>query len=244
MRPRLLVFVSLVDLSCPLLAEAADADVKVSSIGYAPGRVKRASVTASATEWKLVRDADGGVVASGSLSAAKADPDTAQSIAIADFTSVTETGKFYLEIPGVGRSVNFPIGSNVYREAFVATMIGFYGWRCNTAVSLTWKGQTYAHEACHRDDGHTDSIGSAGKRDATKGWHDAGDYGKYTVNAGITIGSLLAAWEEYQKVIETYHGDIPESGGPLPDYLAEIPWSWSGCSRCSTRPPTERSRTS
>src|SRR5512137_1465725 len=100
MRPHLPAFLSLVALSWSLAAEAADSDVKVSSIGYLPGRSKRASVTASGTQWKLVRDADGSVAASGNLSAAKSDPDTSQSIAVADFSSVTETGKFYVEVTG------------------------------------------------------------------------------------------------------------------------------------------------
>jgi endoglucanase len=110
----------------------------------------------------------------------------------------------------VGRSVTFPSGSDGYREAFVATLLGFHGWRCNTAVSFTFNGQTYAHDACHMDDAHLDYIGTAGgTRDGKKGWHDAGDYGKYTVNAGITLGSLLAAWEEYASVVSTYHWPIP-----------------------------------
>jgi len=209
---------------CPSPAGAADADVKVSSVGYLPGRVKRASITAAATSFTVKRDADGSVIFTGTPAAAKTDPDTGQSIAVADFTSVSETGKLYIDVPGVGRSVSFPIGDDVYREAFVATMLGFYGWRCNTAVSLVWKGETFAHAACHMDDAHTDYIGGAGQRDGQKGWHDAGDYGKYTVNAGITLGSLLAAWEEYSSVLSTYSWPIPESGGALPDYLAEIRW--------------------
>jgi endoglucanase len=169
-----------------------------------PGRVKRASVTAAATAFTVKRDADGSVAYTGTASAAKTDPDTSQSIVIADFTQLGETGKFYVDVPCVGRSVTFPIGNDVYREAFVATMLGFYGWRCNTAVSFTLGGQTYAHDACHMDDAHLDYIGTAGtKRDGLGGWHDAGDYGKYVVNAGITLGSLLAAWEEYSSVIST-----------------------------------------
>ncbi len=208
----------------PTLAFAADADVKVSSIGYLPGRVKRASVTASGTSFTVKRDSDGSVAFSGDLGAAAKDPDTAQNIATADFTALNETGTFYVDVPGVGRSVSFPIGKGIYQEAFVAAMLGYYGWRCNTDVSFTFKGQTYSHKACHMDDGHTDYIGSAGRRDGLKGWHDAGDYGKYTVNAGITVGSLLAAWEEYGNVIATYSWAIPETGGSTPDFLDEIRW--------------------
>ena len=138
-------------------------------MGYLPGRVKRASITAAASAFTVKRDADGSVVFTGSASAAKTDADTSQSIAVADFTSVTEVGKFYVDVTGVGRSVTFPIGNDVYREAFVATVLGFYGWRCNTAVSLTFKGQVYAHDACHMDDAYTDYIGTTGKRDGQKG---------------------------------------------------------------------------
>ena len=103
MPPRLLVLAFAVTVLCPLAANAADADVKVSSIGYLPARAKRASITAAATQWTLVRDSDGGTAASGTLGAAKTDPDTSQSITIADFTSVSDSGTYHLEVPGVGR---------------------------------------------------------------------------------------------------------------------------------------------
>jgi endoglucanase len=225
MRPGWFALLSALTVVFPLLALAADSDVKVSSIGYLPGRVKRASITAAATSFVIKRDADGSVALTGTASAAKTDPDTSQSIVTADFTSVTEPGMYYVDVPGVGRSVSFPIGNDVYREAFVAGMLGFYGWRCNTAVSYTFKGQTYSHEACHMDDAHLDYIGTTGgTRDGRKGWHDAGDYGKYTVNAGMTLGSLLAAWEEYSSVLASYSWPIPETGGTTPDFLDEIRW--------------------
>ena len=225
MRPRLFALVSTIATLCPLLVQAADSDVKVSSIGYLPGRAKRASITATATSFTVKRDADGSVAYTGTADAAKTDPDTSESIAVADFTQLSETGKFYVDVAGVGRSVTFPIGADVYRDAFIATMLGFYGWRCNTAVSFTFGGQTYSHGACHMDDAHLDYIGTVGgKRDGQKGWHDAGDYGKYIVNAGITVGSLLAAWEEYSSVISTYSWPIPETGGSTPDFLDEVRW--------------------
>jgi endoglucanase len=225
MHLRLFILVPALATFSPLLSEAADSDVKVSSIGYLSGRVKRASITAAATSFTVKRDADGSVAYTGTAGAAKTDPDTSQSIAVADFSQLSETGKFYVDVAGVGRSVTFPIGNDVYREAFVATMLGFYGWRCNTAVEFTFAGQTYAHGACHMDDAYLDYIGTpGGKRDGQKGWHDAGDYGKYVVNAGITGGSLLAAWEEYSSVISTYSWPIPETGGTTPDFLDEVRW--------------------
>ena len=65
-------------------------------------------------------------------------------------------------------------------------------------------------------------MGGTGKKDGTGGWHDAGDYGKYTVNAGITVGLMLKAWEQFGDTIKRVKLNIPESGGVIPDYLAEI----------------------
>lgn len=222
MLARLSALATALAVSSPLVVLAADSDVKVSSIGYLPTRAKRASITAQATSFSVKRDSDGQTVFNGTVSAAKTDPDTQQSIAVADFTAMTETGTFYVDVPGVGRSVSFPVGNDVYKEPFIGAMLGFYGWRCNTDVSFTWQGQTYAHDACHMDDAHLDYVGTVGgQRDGRKGWHDAGDYGKYTVNAGITLGSLLAAWEEYATALSSYAWAIPETGGATPDFLDE-----------------------
>ena len=67
-------------------------------------------------------------------------------------------------------------------------------------------------------------VDVSGRSDATGGWHDAGDYNKYVVNAGVTVGSMLLAWEMYRNRLEKVHLDIPESGGPLADVLAEVKW--------------------
>ena len=59
--------------------------------------------------------------------------------------------------------------------------------------------------------------------DATGGWYDAGDYGKYVVNAGITLGTLMLSNQWYPKAV----GDDlrnPESGNGVNDLADEIAW--------------------
>jgi len=222
LRP-LLAFV--VGLSCsalPLPARAADTDVRVSSIGYLPLRAKRASIAGAPSGFTVVRDADGVVVLTGVPAAAVNDADTGESVATADFTAVSTPGTYHLEVDGIGRSTSFAIDADVYRSAFVTTMLGFYGWRCGTAVAFDYAGTHYGYPACHLQDAHTDPLGTVGTRDGTGGWHDAGDYGKYTVNAALAVGTLLAAWEDYQPALEPVALQIPETGGALPDFLDEI----------------------
>src|SRR5690606_4617446 len=60
---------------------------------------------------------------------------------------------------------------------------------------------------------------------APRGWYDAGDYGKYIVNSGITMWTLLAAWEHYPEFFRNRDAGIPESGNAVPDILDESMWN-------------------
>jgi endoglucanase len=67
--------------------------------------------------------------------------------------------------------------------------------------------------------------------DLSGGWYDAGDHGKYAVNAGITVYQLLSAYERSRHagvVRDGALGDstllIPERGNGVPDILDEVRW--------------------
>ena len=53
---------------------------------------------------------------------------------LANFSALSESGRYYLEVPGVGRSWNFAIGADVYQRAYYLAMRSYYGQRCGTAV--------------------------------------------------------------------------------------------------------------
>jgi endoglucanase len=152
--------------------------------------------------------------------------DVNQDLWIADFSSVGGKGKFYLDVPGIGKSCEFEIGDNVYDFAYYTTMRGFYLWRCGCAVEGEHNGNQYSHGPCHLNDAYQDYMGidDNSKRDGTKGWHDAGDYGKYTVNAGITMGCLFMAWDHFKDKLEKISLDIPETAPGCPDFLEELKW--------------------
>ena len=57
------------------------------------------------------------------------------------------------------------------------------------------------------------------------GWHDAGDYGRYMVNSGVTTATLLWAWELYGAKLKSIDLGIPESGNGTPDILNEARWN-------------------
>jgi len=224
---RISLFLAL--LSVWLLNPARGADeslqIRLNTVGYLPQAEKKASIAAACTNFTVVRLPGRQTVFSGAVTGPVLNEDTQEQLYTADFSACHTPGDYELEVPGVGRSAPFRIAADVYREPFSTAMLGMYLWRCGTAVSATYHGQTFAHDACHTNDAWLDFVGGGHtQKDGTKGWHDAGDYNKYTVNAGLTVGTLLQAWEDFGPQIRKVRLQIPESGGRLPDFLAEVKW--------------------
>lgn len=198
-----------------------DNRIRLNSIGYLPDQVKKATIATNCSEFKLIKE-NGEVVLSGRPTS-MSNSDTNEQVNIADFSSVTQDGSYILVVPGVGKSVTFKIGNDVYLEPYKASMLAMYLARCGTAVSVNYNGKTFAHGACHTNDAYLDAItGQHTRKDGTKGWHDAGDYNKYVVNAGITVGSMLFAWEQFGDSIKDIKLTMPENNNSMPDFLDEI----------------------
>jgi endoglucanase len=201
--------------------------VRVDQAGYLVGARKLAmSVgTGGASATVLLQPSRREVLAV-PLGAAVTDPQSGDTLRAIDFSVLTAPGTYTIEVKGVGESVPFSVASNVYSDPLYLATRAFYGQRCGTAVDLGPRFKGYVHAACHMDDAQFHaSSGRTGSKRATGGWHDAGDYGKYIVNSGITTGELLWAWEWYPKVFETLSLDIPESGNRVPYLLDEIRWN-------------------
>jgi endoglucanase len=207
--------------------ERPETGIRVNSVGYLPGEVKRASVVGASEEGRFeIVDADSAaVVHSGELGKLRRSPDSGEDVRVADFSDFQRTGSYLLRVRSLPDSVSFRIAPGVYNESLRIVMLGFYGQRCGVPVRLEHDGTVYEKGACHLEDGYLDyyDASRAGERkDGTGGWHDAGDYGKYVVNAAFATGILLAAWERFGESLARLELPIPEAGGPLPDYLAEV----------------------
>lgn len=209
-------------------ARAADEDIRLATIGYLPERPKVASVVGAAgTSFSVKSSGDGALILEGTLSSSVTDPDTADQVRFADFSQLSQAGTYYLEIGGVGRSLDFRVGDDVYAEQFVSAMLGFYGWRSGMAVEFSHHDQIFKQGPGHLQDGLLDYLGQPGvTRDGSRGWYDAGDYGKYTVNGAFTLGMMLRAWEMFPSQLESVALPIPERGGKFPDYLDELKWEY------------------
>ncbi|HLH09128.1 MAG TPA: glycoside hydrolase family 9 protein [Terriglobales bacterium] len=221
MKHTLLVLVFL-SLAVPGNAQTPTAAIKVDQVGYLPSAPKIAVVGhSSAKTFVLKRTLDGATVFEGKLSAPASDKDTGDVVEAADFSKIAAAGQYYLEVPGVGRSWAFAIGPDIYHHAFYLVMRGFYGQRCGMSVDMGTAFPAYKHPACHLNGEFHESSGKTGPRANIGGWHDAGDYGRYVVNSGISTGSLLWAYEMFPKNVGKMKLDIPETGNGSPDILNE-----------------------
>ena len=217
-----------------LLARAAQAGksdeasiaIKVDQVGYPLQAPKVALVASAAETFVIRRSTDKSVAFQGKLALAVIDPNSGDSVQTADFSKLQETGRFYIDVPGVGRSWNFSIGKDVFERAYYLAMRGFYGQRCGTAVDLGAEFPGFSHGICHRHGEFHSSSGASGPRDNIGGWHDAGDYGRYVVNSGISTGTLMWAWEIYGDKLKGISLRIPESGNGTPDILSEARWNF------------------
>lgn len=195
--------------------------------GYLPAEPKAAIVAAAgaAREFSVRRAADSKAVFQGTLSEPVEDADAGERVQLADFTALRQPGRYFLDVPGTGRGWEFEIGPRVYDRVLYLAMRSYYGQRCGTAVDLGPEFPGYRYGACHREGAWHESSGKSGPAPSAKGWHDAGDYGRYIVNSGITTGTLLWAFEFYPKQTGNLRLNIPESGNRVPDFLDEIRWN-------------------
>jgi endoglucanase len=172
------------------------------------------------------RVSEGRIVFRGNLSAPAADPSSGDTVQTADFSALKTDGRFCLEVAGVGVSWPFAIAPDAYARTFYLAMRSFYGQRCGTAVDLGPEFPGYTHDACHKENAYHATSGKTGVKAAgNKGWHDAGDYGRYVVNSGLSTGTLLWTYEMFADRVKAVRLNIPESDNTLPDILDEIRWN-------------------
>ncbi|HYF29580.1 MAG TPA: glycoside hydrolase family 9 protein [Chitinophagaceae bacterium] len=211
-------------------SQEANGRIHLNQAGFYPAWPKIAVVAgkADATVFYVITVDKRDTVFSGPLSAEKQSLNSATVTKIADFSAYTHKGNYVISIPGVGSSYPFAITENVHAPLSAAVLKAFYFQRSNTPLPAEYASK-WARPAGHAD---TDVLihpsAASGKRAANTriaspgGWYDAGDYNKYIVNSGITMGTLLSAFEDFPAYFHGCTTGIAESRDAVPDILNEI----------------------
>lgn len=206
--------------------------IQLNQVGYLPGAAKWAAVRdAAADHFSVVDDASGREVWRGRLAAAQRWEPAQESLRLADFSALRTPGRYRLQVAGLPPSAPFVVGADAYAALNAAAIKAFYFNRASIALDAAHAG-IWARPAGHADDRvlvHASAAGPGRPEGALiaapRGWYDAGDYNKYVVNSGITVYTLLAAWEHFPEVFRDQRLNIPESGNALPDLLDEALWN-------------------
>ncbi len=197
---------------------------RINQIGYYEAGPKRfVVVEATPDHFDLINENDQ-VVYSGNLSEAVLWESSGENVRIGDFTDFTDPGTYRIRIEGMGNSHPFVVGETIYEEAALAALKSNYFQRSSMAIDESYGGKY------HRLGGHPDTVciyhpstgHDGGQKASPGGWYDAGDYGKYIVNAGISVGTMLLIYELYPQVYGDLLLNIPESGNGTNDLLDEI----------------------
>jgi len=154
---------------------------------------------------------------------------------IIDFSALEREGDYTLFVnnPAFSASAPFTIREHPYRELTRAALRAYYHQRASMATEEPY-AEGYARPAGHPDD-HVLVHASAATAERPEGtviaspggWYDAGDYNKYIVNSGYTMGVWLMAYEFNRDYFDTLQLNIPVTGNPssvtppCPDMLSE-----------------------
>ena len=154
---------------------------------------------------------------------AQADPLSKEILQPVDFSNVQQSGKYILRA-GSAESAPFSIAPNAYQNTLISLLRSYYLQRCGVILEDPITG--LYHAPCHLHDhhlAHADELHQTGDQiNATGGWHDAGDYGKYVATTAATIGRILSLYEQHPSLFWDGQLTIPESGNGVPDVLDEM----------------------
>jgi endoglucanase len=218
-------------------AQSVTSAIRLNQLGFYPKAAKVAVVVAGTdtlrrlTSFQILHFNTKKVVFTGQLGPDRTNTISGKKTRLADFSAYTKAGQYTLFVPGLGLSYPFSISPNVHRSLAIGSLKSFYYQRAATDLPSRYAGQ-WARSAGHPDTSvliHP-SAASAGRPAGTmisssRGWYDAGDYNKYIVNSGITMGTLLSLCEDFPAYTKSLSTNIPESTNALPDLLDEILWN-------------------
>lgn len=223
--------------------------VKVNQVGYFTWGPKygyvgnylgdAGAMSISPTQFKILDAKTNETVLTGIPEFRGNDPDRSGEVVFeCDFSSFNTPGKYYLYLPGIGRSFDFEVGENVLDSVYYTSARGLLYQRCGMDLAPPYADARWAHPACHQNDGisHSSWLNSPlyngeainAYLPAKLGWHDAGDYGKYTVSGCSAVYYLLNIFDLFPEKFGDKELNIPESGNGVPDILDEAKYeiSW------------------
>ena len=196
--------------------------IRLNQVGFAPHQEKTATIDISNLKSQIsnyyILNIAGDTVWRGQASETMLNPVSGKPCQMVDFSDLTACGDYTLYVENDQISnLQFQISNRPYRELTRKALRAFYHQRASMATEEPY-AEGYARPAGHPDD-HVIVHASAATEErpagtiisSPGGWYDAGDYNKYIVNSGFTMGVWLMAYEFNKAYFDTLRLNIPES---------------------------------
>lgn len=213
---------------------AGSEQIRLNQVGYAAGQRKIAVSLDTSSRAELIDSATGNIVLNIDVF-----PSTNYifmgrivdtNCRLLDFSAVETPGTYRIR---VGNQLSHPvrIATNPFAPLAKASIKAFWYNRCSYNLPGRYAGP-WARNAGHPDNAVVihPSAASANRKSGTTikspgGWYDAGDYGKYVVNSGITTWTLLHLYESNPAYFDTLSLMVPTRSEIRSDLLDEILWN-------------------
>jgi endoglucanase len=210
----------------------AEGAIYLNQIGFETASPKIAimqSASKSALKWSLIKNGES--ILEGRSQPLGLSAQANQPLHKIDFSSFVTAGDDYVLRVGPHQSSPFKIGSGLYTQMKYDALSYFYHNRAKDPIEAAYVGKDHARPAGHpvemascvatTDMWGTEWTGCDYTLDVSGGWYDAGDHGKYVVNSGISVWTLLSAYENFKPAFADGNVKIPESGNGVNDMLDE-----------------------
>lgn len=208
--------------------------VRVNQVGYLPDDIKVAvliSLDDASPAFKVCSE-DGKVVFRGKGKKADAKKWALRKAYRLNFSSVTETGRYYVESNGI-KSPLFRIGADAYDGLADYLLTYMRQQQCGY--------NPYSDTYCHQHDGYiVDHPTKTGQRiDVTGGWHDATDYLQYLTTSSTSVYQLAFAYRQIKD--KSVFGDEYDAMGRkgangIPDVLDQVKWGLDWVNKMNPAP--------
>jgi endoglucanase len=213
--------------------------IRLNQLGFYTAGAKHAIYPAQSTaplDWELV-DGAGRRRVSGRTRVFGDDPVSGEHVHRLDFSDFQEEGQGFTIRSGCAVSHPFAVSARPLERLKFDALAYFYHNRSGVPIEELYSGgSALARPAGHSHDVATcrtgidphgnDWPGCDYSLDLTGGWYDAGDHGKYVVNGGISVWTLMNLYERQQQLgkapaFADGAASMPEAGNGVNDLLDE-----------------------
>lgn len=201
-------------------------DIRINQIGYFSGAAKSFVVVNTQATCFDVKNSAGEVVFTGTLTDKAVWEQSGEHIKAGSFDGLVAEGQYTIFIADKGESHPFAIGGSIYSDIRRDALKTYYFQRASTEITEEFGGK-YKRPLGQPDDTiyfHPSTGKTKGFKSGARGWYDAGDFNKYIVNTGVTVGTMYLNYEMYPSLFPDKYSNIPESGNGKSDLLDELKW--------------------